>query len=247
MRTKDGDIELLAMSRSQAYLWFQAVLGYAPVPAVLEWVLAEENVSALAVFCEADLCFRAAQEAAMLEVEALRAHDDAGRERASAAYARLFVGPEALPVRPWESSWRGSDESLFQERTLEVRRAYFAEGYVCSGYPHVADDHIAIELDFMASLGVRMVEALGRPDALEARRLVHSSHSFLCGHAMAWMPDYAEACSTLPASYGLYVRVVQLLKEFLRLDETALVELGDALEARQGERAYGQGDGCTKS
>lgn len=247
MKTMDDGVEILAMSRAQAYLWLQAALGYAPEPDMLEWTLAEQNMSALAAFEESDLPFSKALRSVMADVDALRSDEGAKRELAASAYTRLFIGPDTLPVRPWESSWRGSDESLFQERTLEVRRAYFAEGYVCAGYPHVADDYIAMELDFMASLGVRLVEALERSNGEEARRLAVSSRAFLRDHMLTWVPEYAKACSSLPADYGFYIDVVQLTKEFLRLDDTALVELIDAFGTRQGERAYGQGDRHTKS
>lgn len=247
MKALDDDIEILAMSRAQAYLWLQAALGYAPEPDMLEWTLAEQNMSALAAFEESDLLFSTALRSVMADVDALRSDEGEKRELLATTYTRLFVGPDALPVRPWESSWRGSDESLFQECTLEVRRTYFAEGYVCAGYPHVADDHIAIELDFMASLGMRLVEALERSDEEEARRLVVSSRAFLHDHMLTWVPEYAEACSSLPTDYGFYVDVVQLAKEFLRLDDASLVELIGALGTRQGERAYGQGDRHTKS
>ena len=39
-------------------------------------------------------------------------------------YTRLFIGPDRLPAPPWESAYLTEERLLFQEPTLEVRRAY---------------------------------------------------------------------------------------------------------------------------
>lgn len=61
----------------------------------------------------------------------------------------MFIGPRELPAPPWESSYLNEDKLLFQEETLQVRMSYLKYNFIPKNYPHEADDHIALELDFM--------------------------------------------------------------------------------------------------
>ena len=44
---------------------------------------------------------------------------------------------QAAPPPPWESVYRGKQEFLFTDITLEVRDFYCSQGYLPQGYPHV--------------------------------------------------------------------------------------------------------------
>jgi putative dimethyl sulfoxide reductase chaperone len=242
-------IALLAMLRAQAYRWFQTALGYEPCADVVAWLGSDEAASAL----DAATCGDTEAQASWTRVRgALAAAHAGGRDGVppdavladlARAYTRLFVGPEALSVKPWESSWLGGDESLFQESTLEVRRTYLAEGFLAQGYPHIADDHVAIELDFMAALADELVAAVERVDAAEALRFVDVSQRFLHAHLLRWVLRYARALSSESPQGGFYADVVHLAHRFLTLDERLLVEAKGALGNCRGEHADGQGNG----
>lgn len=105
-------------------------------------------------------------------------NDDLKRE-----YTRLFVGPDKLKAAPWESVYLSGDRMIFQESTLKVRNHYRSQGFIPELYPKVADDHIALELDYLAKLAER---ATGRD--LES---MQASKAFLEEHVLAWTPDYA--------------------------------------------------------
>lgn len=238
-RTKEN-VALLAMLRAQAYRWFHAALGYEPCVDVVSWLGSAEALDALETALRHDggsldawTCVKSALASARPDGP----EADAALQRLKGAYTRLFVGPEALSVKPWESSWIGADESLFQASTLEVRRAYLAEGFLAEGYPHIADDQIAIELDFMAATASELVEAVEGDEAVEARRLIDVSRSFLRAHLVRWVPRYAQALSAERPQDDFYANAVHLVQRFLTLDEGMLAEAEDALRVCEGERA----------
>ena len=159
-------------------------------------------------------------------------------------YARLFVGPGALPAPPWESVCKFKDGSLFTRITLEVRAAYRAQGFIPERYPQVSDDHLALELDFLARLAQGMQKAWeeGDSDALERAR--QTSASFLEEHLGAWIgpfsADLANASSDSHAAdlanacQGPYATAARLLERLVRLDAAFLDALPSTLK---GERA----------
>lgn len=77
--------------------------------------------------------------------------DENDFQRIGEGYYRLFVSP-SLEVSPWESTYVGNPQLLFQESTLDVRNFYKSLGYVADKFQQVADDHIAIELGFLSAL-----------------------------------------------------------------------------------------------
>ncbi len=98
-------------------------------------------------------------------------------------YDRLFVGMGHVPAPPWESVYRSDERMLFDWPTLQVRAAYRAMGLEV-GRPEEPDDHIGLELLFMAELCER--EARG---SVEVRGV---QHEFLSSHLMQWAPAFCE-------------------------------------------------------
>ena len=79
-------------------------------------------------------------------------------EKLKGEYTRLFIGPNELPAPLWESVYVTKERILFHRRTLEVRNFYRSEGLIPQMYPSVADDHIALELDFSARGSMRSLK-----------------------------------------------------------------------------------------
>ena len=102
-------------------------------------------------------------------------------------YTKLFIGPAKLPAPPWESVYATGEPLLFQESTLAVREAYRRAGYAAAGYPHEADDHLAVELDFMATLASDARAAYEAGDKGRSADLLSVQRDFLREHLLAWV------------------------------------------------------------
>jgi TorA maturation chaperone TorD len=69
-----------------------------------------------------------------------------------ADFNRLFVGPGPLLAPPWESAQRGVDHLLFDQHTLAVRACYARFGLEAPNRGREPDDHLGLELAFLAQL-----------------------------------------------------------------------------------------------
>lgn len=160
------------------------------------------------------------QEGACIWGRVLESVKEVDLLRLNREYTKLFIGPGSLPAPPWESVYVTGEPLLFQESTLAVRDAYRRSGFVSAGYPREADDHVAIELDFMATLASKTCDTVaGDRGVLEAQL------AFLEEHLLAWVDSFAErlgACGTVSGFYPSFARLAALV---CRRDAEVLREL----------------------
>jgi len=132
-------------------------------------------------------------------------------------YMRLFIGPEKLIAPPWESVYRSKSGLLFQENTLTVRDIYHRHGFQPEGYPHVPDDSLALELDFMGRMAERSLAALVQGDAGEFASSLAAQESFLRIHLLFFLPKLLERMEH--SSFRLfYPQMTRILLAFVQLD-----------------------------
>lgn len=107
-------------------------------------------------------------------------------------YRALLVGPGDRFLPPYESVYRSREGLVFEEQTLQVRAAYRAFGLVAPALNREPDDHIGLELQFLAEVCLRSLDALDRgdDDALDATLAAHQA--FLEDHLLVWAPAYLE-------------------------------------------------------
>ena len=103
-------------------------------------------------------------------------------------FNRLFVGPGEMLAPPWESVHRSKKKLTFQEPTLQVRALYEAFGVQAPALHREPDDHLALELDFLATLSERAVEAAARDDGDQLEGCLRAQQAFLRDHLLAWAP-----------------------------------------------------------
>lgn len=102
--------------------------------------------------------------------------------------AVLFVGPEA-PVPMWESVWREKDGLLFGDTTLEVQRHFRQAGFVNPAEGREPDDHLALELSFLAALLARAGTAADQGDQDAAEHYRRLAADFMTAHPARWAAD----------------------------------------------------------
>jgi TorA maturation chaperone TorD len=77
---------------------------------------------------------------------------DALAEQARVDYVRLLVGLDKVLAAPWASVYLDVDKLLFSEQTLFVRRYFERYGMQLKDKYSEPDDHIGLELEFIACL-----------------------------------------------------------------------------------------------
>lgn len=128
---------------------------------------------------------------------------------------RLFAGYQSIDTPPWESVYFNKERMIFQEQTLDVRRWYGTYGLQLVQKNHEPDDHIGLELDFIAHvLGL----ALESEDAQRADELIADAVRFACEHPAAWAKQWAESVDREARTdyyRGLALVAVAVLEDFV--------------------------------
>lgn len=138
-------------------------------------------------------------------------------------FTRLFVGPGKLLAAPWESVYVNDEPLLLVESTIDVRKAYLNQGYAPKLFPHVADDHVSLELDFMKRLSANACEALEGGNRDSALDYLKASKAFLAEHLQKWVKRFGgEVAAGAP---GYYERAACVLVAYVSGDEATMDSL----------------------
>ena len=136
-------------------------------------------------------------------------------------YMHLFVGPAALKAAPWESVYRDAQRLLMTGTTLDVRKTMRAHGFNVQANENVPEDHIALELDYLALLAQEALETQQRSENDACRAALEASSQFLEEHLGAWVGDFASTVRE-NADTPLYVSASQLVSAFDAWDKAHL-------------------------
>lgn len=229
-------IELLLSNRLLLYSLFHAVFGREPDAALLKILSSHEVTESFKLLSEekGDVMEQAAD---FLSQWTENAPDEELLSQLRSEYTRLFIGPDKLAAPPWESVYRSKQGLLFQESTLTVREIYRNQGLRPEEYPHVPDDSLALELDFMTHMARRSLAVLrntaadswdGTDPALQVNTdladLLTIQEAFLREHLLFFVSKLPEKISV--SSSGLfYPQMLSILLDFLKKDREFLLEL----------------------
>lgn len=160
-----------------------------------------------------------------------RAWDDSVTELAI-DYVSTFIGHGVngySAAYPYESVYTSERRLLMQEARAEVL-ATLRENELMRGAWNEAEDHIALELEFMQRMALRAAEALGDAAEDEAIAYLRTSYDFLENHLLNWVPMLV-ADMRMHARTLFYQGLAQLTLGSLQEDEAVLRELLDSVEA----------------
>ncbi|MDF2876108.1 MAG: dmsD 1 [Sporomusa sp.] len=132
-----------------------------------------------------------------------------------ADFNHLFVGPGHLAAPPWESVYRSRERLIFGEQTLAVREFYRSFGLETKKRRSEPDDHISLELEFMAWL----CKQAAKPDiSTEKLNLYMSGQTrFLSGHILEWAPALCDDIRKA-AELNFFRGLALLTKQWLKAD-----------------------------
>ncbi|MGL5677185.1 MAG: TorD/DmsD family molecular chaperone [Cellulosilyticaceae bacterium] len=216
MEKKRELIEIILTNRVYLYELTHALFGGVPNAELMELVNSEHTAFAWSILSsgEGDLF----QQMSEWQV-------DKSLEEMKSEYTKLLVGPGKLKAYPWASTYLGNEKMLFQESTLEVRRMYEQYGFRTQAFQKVADDHLAIELHFMAKMSTRAKEAFEKGDDVLMAKTLEGQRQFMKQHMLLWLPQYASKLEEIEDAtiYPMYAKVLlQLIMADKELLESEL-------------------------
>lgn len=112
-------------------------------------------------------------------------------------HARLYGYTAVARVSPYESVHRGRDGLVFDEQTLQVRAAYRSISLRAPRYNREPDDHIGLELDFIAQSCAKALDALDLESLSDAQRYVAVASSFFTEHLSQWAPEMLDKATSM--------------------------------------------------
>ncbi|MBK8899681.1 MAG: molecular chaperone TorD family protein [Anaerolineaceae bacterium] len=107
-------------------------------------------------------------------------------------YMRLFAITERLPLAPWESFYGNDERLLFQECMLDVRNWYARFGLELINVHREPDDHIGLELLFVAHLAQLGLKAVEDNNAFNLEQVLAAQRGFLTNHLLTWAPQWCD-------------------------------------------------------
>jgi putative dimethyl sulfoxide reductase chaperone len=139
-------------------------------------------------------------------------------------HARLFagLGESYGPAPPFESMHAGVPVQA--ESLPSIVDAYRAAGFDRIDVPAVPQDHLAVELRFMALLAAQESAARDTRDGEQVRALLTHQQRFLDDHLLSWVPAYCERIAVATREQ-FFAAVAHMTAETLALDRDNLDDL----------------------
>ena len=147
-------------------------------------------------------------------------------DQVEAAYVRLFVAGAAGPRCPATESTYVSTSAGCGAGDVHaaLRRAYAELGFEVQPGGHYPIDHVAAELEAMASLCHEEAHAWEAEAVTEAVAALRREWTFLDRHPAAWLPSFAARMAAT-GERGFYPAVVTAADAFVRHDHQLVTSL----------------------
>ena len=142
-------------------------------------------------------------------------------------YTRLFYTNNPDDVFLFESVYTSEDHLLMQRARDQVVQLYRQEGLDKEHSFQEPEDHIALELAFMAFLCTRTLEAL-ETDGEAARDYLNKQRAFLMDHLLVWVPEFSEDLARVTRS-SFYRGIALITREHLASELQTVDELLSAV------------------
>lgn len=146
-------------------------------------------------------------------------------------YANLFLGVgynrgKGIP-HPSESTYMGG--YLYSDVVDNLFEAYLREGLIKSPDFKEPEDHIALELHFMAILCRKAIISLNDGKRQDLLKYLNMQKTFLTEHLLKWAPKLAEDI-TENAHTLFYKALGKIMKGFLETEEKIIDKLIEQAE-----------------
>ena len=153
--------------------------------------------------------------------------DEDALEQLAVVFDRAFfgMGPRtAQKAFPYESVYTSEGGLMMQDAYAEALHVYRAAGFAKDPGFKEPEDHLAVELAFMALLCGRAVEALRAGDEAGAERQLRAQLAFAREHLLNWIDRFC-ADVRKAAEDGFYFDLATFTEAYLRADEAALTDV----------------------
>lgn len=159
--------------------------------------------------------------------ESLNGLDDDSIEQMAVVFDRVFFGMGPLTARhafPYESVYTSDKGIMMQDAYAQVVRTYREQHLAKDAKFTEPEDHLAVELVFMATLSERAAVFLREGHEEAAEQTISQQLAFLRNHLLNWIDLF---CADLIAATGdgFYMHLADFTKSFIHEDEALLADI----------------------
>ncbi len=142
-------------------------------------------------------------------------------ESLRAEFWRLFGGLGPAEAPPWQSVYLDPEKVPFGEETLKIRSLFTRFGLEYAETGRYPEDHIGLELQFLAQLSARAATLVASGDQAGARQLHEGAQICLDAHLLRWVERFVSRVEAAAGS-GFYGAIARITLGTLRADRAWL-------------------------
>lgn len=132
-------------------------------------------------------------------------------------YAFLFLGVGSENVALCESAYRNERGLLFQNAYFDILEKYKEVGLgKREDFPE-PEDHLSLELAFMAHLSRWSISSIETGKEEEVEKYYQYQRNFLKDHLLPWIPPFAKGLSEISPS-AFYKALAYLVEGYIKID-----------------------------
>ncbi|MGI1659788.1 MAG: TorD/DmsD family molecular chaperone [Desulfitobacterium sp.] len=141
-------------------------------------------------------------------------------------YAKIFLGAgtNAYVAYPYESVYTSPERLIMQDARDQVVALYRAKELDICKPLNFPEDHIALELEFMAYLCLETQKALATQNLIAVSACLKEQLNFLLRHLLNWVPGFCADVEKY-AETAFYKATAQITQGYLRLERILLEDL----------------------
>lgn len=142
-------------------------------------------------------------------------------------FVRTFIGhgnDSYACAYPFESVYTSRERLLMMGARTEVLAIYRSQGLDKSDDWNEGEDHVSLELEFMATMAQRSTDALLAGEVERGDELLSVQRNFLADHLASWVPMFTADMKRF-AKTDLYQGLALLTEGYLEIDAAFLKEL----------------------
>jgi TorA maturation chaperone TorD len=147
-------------------------------------------------------------------------------------YAFLFLGVGSENVALCESAYRNDRGLLFQNAYFDILEKYKEVGLGKREDFSEPEDHLSLELAYMAHLSHRTISSIQTGKEEEMKKYYQYQKNFLKDHLLLWIPQFARSLSEISPS-KFYEALTCLLEGYIKMDFEFLDSLLSEVSATQ--------------
>jgi len=142
-------------------------------------------------------------------------------------YAKVFLGAgiaEGNVAYPYESVYTSAERMIMQEARDQVVAVYLAKGMDMATALDFPEDHIALELEFMAHLCGETQNAVAAQDWPAVAASLREQKEFLERHLLNWVPAFCTDVQKC-AETNFYKAVAKVTNGYLLMEQDIIENL----------------------